>query len=197
MVRTVIFLVAPTRPCLAGGQKAHSCHFRRPFLVHFLGEQKMNNQSLDEQRKNKKTLWRAKTEEPCNAWRRARQSQIPFSGIAANHLVYPLRRYDNLGLLIYSAPALIPKFILCTTIHATSTRLSSFCTKLTHIAVRRAMPLNLFWKKSNIFWVSKNRETMQCMVTSSAKPNEQIIFGRTKKEQDNLWACRKTVAPKL
>jgi hypothetical protein len=26
--------------------------------------------------------------------------------------------------------------------------------------------------------------------------NKRIIFGRTKNKQDNLWACRKTVAPK-
>jgi hypothetical protein len=46
MARTLAFLVAPTRLRVAGVQKGQSYHFRRPFLVRFLGEQKMNNISL-------------------------------------------------------------------------------------------------------------------------------------------------------
>jgi len=46
--------VAPLRLCVAGGQTGRSYHFRRPclaapvrqaFLVHFLGEQKMNKEA--------------------------------------------------------------------------------------------------------------------------------------------------------
>jgi hypothetical protein len=33
-----------------------SARFRRPFLVHFLGEQKMNKESLGVQRKKEKSL---------------------------------------------------------------------------------------------------------------------------------------------
>jgi hypothetical protein len=50
MARTSGFLVAPIRQCVAGGQKDGSCYFRRPFLVHFLGEQKMNKINLEEQK---------------------------------------------------------------------------------------------------------------------------------------------------
>jgi hypothetical protein len=31
------------KACVAGVQKGYGWHFGRPFLVHFLGEQKMNN----------------------------------------------------------------------------------------------------------------------------------------------------------
>ena len=36
------------------------------------------------------------------------KAKILFSGIAANHLFYPLRRYHNPELHIPLAPALIP-----------------------------------------------------------------------------------------
>jgi hypothetical protein len=58
MVRTAAFLVAPIRLCGAGVQKGCGWHFRRPFLVHFLGEQKMNKKNekrfYGEQKTNKK-----------------------------------------------------------------------------------------------------------------------------------------------
>jgi hypothetical protein len=34
------------KACVACGEKGRSCHFRRPFLVHFLGEQKMNRKTV-------------------------------------------------------------------------------------------------------------------------------------------------------
>jgi hypothetical protein len=41
-----VYLVAPTRPCVAGGQKAHSCHFRRPFFGSFFGRTKKEQEHI-------------------------------------------------------------------------------------------------------------------------------------------------------
>jgi len=49
MARTAACLVAPLRPCVAGGQTRCSCHFRRPFFVSFFGRTK-------KERKEKKVL---------------------------------------------------------------------------------------------------------------------------------------------
>jgi hypothetical protein len=35
------------KACVAGAQKGCGWHFGRPFLVHFLGEQKMNKDSME------------------------------------------------------------------------------------------------------------------------------------------------------
>jgi hypothetical protein len=46
MVRTAAFLAAPIWRCVAGAQKGYGWHFGRLFLVHFLGEQKMNKNQI-------------------------------------------------------------------------------------------------------------------------------------------------------
>jgi len=51
MERTTAFLVAPLRPCVAGGQKGWGCHFRRPFFGSFFGRTKKERKDFKQAKK--------------------------------------------------------------------------------------------------------------------------------------------------